>query len=62
MIEYNTCDKCGIKENTFTLVWIDSEDFEPSHLDNFSLVKYKIAIKKYSALCGLCYIEECCLK
>ena len=58
--DLNNCDKCGIWESTYTLIWIDAEDFEPLTKDNFDETKYKNALKKYSALCVDCYKKECC--
>jgi len=61
MTDMNTCDKCGIRECTHALVWIDAEDFEPLKRDKFKDNKYRKALKKgYSALCEKCYQEECC--
>ena len=47
----NTCDCCGIIEESECLIWIDSEDFEP--LDGE--VVPDEAYEKYSALCTKCY-------
>lgn len=60
MIELNTCDCCGVEENTLDLIWIDSEDFEPFESDNLDWDKLRTAIENgYSALCEGCYEEEC---
>ncbi len=63
MVDYNTCDKCKLKENTLDLIWIETEDFRPLPQDKFSSYKHNQAVKKgYAALCSPCYKEECCLK
>ena len=63
MNDLNTCDKCGDSFDTFSLTWIDTEDFKPLKEDKFSKYKHNKAIKKgISALCEDCYFKECCLK
>jgi len=49
--EQNTCDRCGMTDSTYDLVWIDSEDFEPRPGEKVPAWAYK----KYSALCEDCY-------
>ncbi len=57
--ELNTCDKCGVEKSTYTLVWIDAEDFVPKMEDEYNQKKCLEAIKKkYSALCLECYFED----
>jgi hypothetical protein len=51
--EMNTCYKCSEIENTYDLIWLTSEDFEPKMNE---IVPQK-AYKKYDALCEPCYLE-----
>ena len=56
----NSCDKCGVIDNSTDLIWIDVEDFKPLDNDGFNPEKHKEAIDTHSALCDKCYKEECC--
>ena len=57
----NSCDICGLIENSIELIWIDTEDFKPLDNDSFNQDKYKKAIADgNSALCENCYKEKCC--
>jgi len=51
--EMNTCDKCGLEEETDELVWITAEDFVPLKDE----VVPKGLYKKYDALCEHCYLD-----
>jgi len=61
MEEINKCDKCGEKDLSKNLVWIDAEDFNPLKKDGFNKEKYENALSfGFSALCEDCYFSECC--
>jgi hypothetical protein len=49
--ELNTCDKCGLVDSTYDLIWITSEDFEPKKGEKVP----ESAYRKYDALCKKCY-------
>ena len=49
--ELNICDNCGIIEDTYELIWITAEGFEPKPGEIVSEEVYN----KYNALCLGCY-------
>ena len=51
--DLNSCDKCEEVQDTNTLVWITSEDFEPKENEIVSDEVYS----KYDCLCEECYLE-----
>lgn len=62
MTNINICDKCKTKEDSLSLIWIDTEDFKPLKKDKFNFMKHQTAIEifGFSALCYDCYKMECC--
>lgn len=51
--ELNSCDKCGMIDNSTDLVWITAEDFKPKANE----IVPKELYGKYDALCEECYLK-----
>lgn len=50
----NTCDKCGVRQDSEDLIWLTADDFTPLEGE---IVPPEL-FKKYDALCEDCYQNE----
>ena len=57
-METNTCDKCGIVDSTYDLIWLTSDDFKPRENE----IVPEGLFKRYDALCEKCYMSEIKIK